>query len=87
MMPDSGVWGRRVAVGCGVPVGMRADVWICRMRGMRVGAVGAGVRRAAVGITGVGPVIMRGACAVAAREKAKAAKQKNRDTKEQIQKT
>lgn len=72
MMPDSGVWGKRW---CGVPVGMRAEVWICRMRGMRVGALGAGVRSAPVGIPGEGPVIMRGACAVAAREKAKAAKQ------------
>lgn len=48
---------------------------------MRVGAVGAGVRRAAVGITGEGPVIMRGAWALAAKEKAKAATEgKMRDT-------
>lgn len=43
------------------------------MRGMRVGAAGAGVRRAALGITGEGPVMMRGAWALAAKEKAKAA--------------
>lgn len=45
------------------------------MRGMRVGAAGAGVRRAVVGITGEGPVIMRGAWALAAKEKAKAARE------------
>lgn len=73
MMPDSGVWDTRVAAWWGVPVGMMAEVWICRMRGMRVGAVGAGVRRAALGMTGEGPVMMRGACA--ASEKASAATQ------------
>ncbi|TRY94546.1 hypothetical protein DNTS_008445 [Danionella cerebrum] len=51
----AGVWGKSVAVGWGVPVGMMAEVWICRMRGISVGAVGAGVRRVAVGITGDGP--------------------------------
>lgn len=46
---------------------------------MRVGPVGAGVRRAAVGITGDGPVMRRGAWA--AKEKAKAAtKEKMRYT-------
>lgn len=74
MMPDSGVWGKRVAAWWGEPVGMMAEVWICRMRGMRVGAPDAGVRSAVGGITWEWPVIMRGACAVAAREKAKAAK-------------
>lgn len=61
-----------------------AEVWICRMRGMRVGAAGAGVRRAAVGITGEGPVRMRGAWALAAKEKAKAAtegKIRHKDTR------
>lgn len=38
-----------------------------------VGPVGAGVRRAAGGNTGAGPLMMRGAWALAAREKARAA--------------
>ena len=67
-------------------MGMMAEVWICRMRGMRVGAEGAGARRAAVGITGEGPVMMRGAWAVAARENARAATQGNRsDTHKRTQ--
>lgn len=54
------------------------------MRGMRVGAEGAGVRRAAAGITGEGPVMIRGAWALAAKEKAKAAKEeKIRETQMQ----
>lgn len=48
-------------------------VWICRIRGMMVGPAGAGVRRAAGGSTGAGPLMMRGAWALAAREKARAA--------------
>lgn len=48
-------------------------VWICRIRGMMVGPAGAGVRRAAGGNTGAGPLMMRGAWALAAREKARAA--------------
>lgn len=38
-----------------------------------VGPAGAGVRRAAWGNTGAGPLMMRGAWALAAREKARAA--------------
>lgn len=38
-----------------------------------VGPAGAGVRRAAGGNTGAGPLMMRGAWALAAREKARAA--------------
>lgn len=61
-----------MAVGWGVPLGM--TVWICRIRGMMVGPAGVGVRRAAGGRTGAGPVMMRGAAwADAAREKARAA--------------
>lgn len=46
-----------------------------------MGAAGAGVRRAAAGITGEGPVMMRGAWALAAKEKAKAAiEEKVKDT-------
>lgn len=48
-------------------------VWICRIRGMMVGPAGAGVRRAAGGNTGAGPLMIRGAWAPAAREKARAA--------------
>lgn len=74
MMPDSGFWDMRVAW-WGEPVGMRAEAWICRMRGMRVGAEGAGERRAPWGMPGEGPVMIRGACAEAAREKANASEQ------------
>lgn len=60
MIPDSGPCGTR----CGLPPGMRAELWIWRIRGMRVGVVtGAGLRRVG-GRTGVGPVMMRGACGV-----------------------
>lgn len=48
-------------------------VCICLIKGIMVGPAGVGVRRAAGGRTGAGPVIILGAWAVAAREKARAA--------------
>lgn len=49
-------------------------VCICLIKGIMVGPAGVGVRRAAGGSTGAGPVIILGAAwAVAAREKARAA--------------
>ena len=54
-------------------MGMTA-VCICLIKGIMVGPAGVGVRRAAGGRTGAGPVITLGAAwAVAAREKARAA--------------
>lgn len=54
-------------------MGMTA-VCICLIKGMMVGPAGVGVRRAAGGSTGAGPVMILGAAwAVAAREKARAA--------------
>lgn len=68
MRPDSGPW--VMTPGWGEPLGMQ--VWICRIRGIRVGPAGVGVRRAFWGM-GAGPVMMRGAWAFAAKEKARAA--------------
>lgn len=49
-------------------------VCICLIKGIMVGPAGVGVRRAAGGRTGAGPVMILGAAwAVAAREKARAA--------------
>lgn len=72
MIPDSGPC--CTSAGCGLPPGTRAELWIWRIKGMRVGVVtGAGLRRLG-GRTGVGPVMMRGAWGVARGKAAVAVK-------------